>query len=97
MARRCVMRPDAVTSSTDERHHEHLRTRCGRELTVGRLALGDAGHPAARVFVDLGGAPGCDTTGWAGLTVAEARQFARAVLSQAAAAEQECHEGQEGC
>ena len=91
------MRPDAVTSATDERHHEHLRTRCGRELTVGRLALGDSGHPVARVFVDLGEAPGCDARGWAGMTVAEARQFARAVLSQAAAAEQECHEGQEGC
>jgi hypothetical protein len=51
----------------------------------------------ARVFVDLGDAPGCEVKGWAGLTVAEARKFARAVLSQAAAAEQECHERQEGC
>jgi hypothetical protein len=67
-----------------------VRTSCGREVTVGRLALGAARQPAARVFVDLGDCPGCDGTGWAGLTVAEARQLARAVLSQAAAAEQEC-------
>jgi hypothetical protein len=94
-ARRCVMRPDAVTT-TDERQHVHLRTTCGRELTVGRLALGDAGHPKGRVFVDLGKAPGCGQ-GWAGLTVPEARRFARAILSQAEAAEQECEENPEGC
>ena len=70
--------------------HEYLRTSCGRELTVGRLSLGDARHPAARVFVGLGECPGCEGTGWAGLTVAEARQLARAVLAQAAAAEREC-------
>jgi hypothetical protein len=80
--------PDAGTGS--DRGHEYLRTSCGRELTVGRLALGDARHPAARVFVDLGECPGCEDAGWAGLTVAEARQLARAVLAQAAAAEREC-------
>ncbi len=84
------MRPDPVTGAGSAGRHEYLRTSCGREVTVGRLARGDTWHPAARVFVDLGGCPGCDGTGWAGLTVAEARQFARAVLSQAAAAEQEC-------
>ena len=84
------MRPDPVTGAGSDGRHEYLRTSCGREVTVGRLALGDARHPAARVFVDLGGCPGCDGTGWAGLTVAEARQFARAVLAQAAAVEQEC-------
>lgn len=68
---------------------EHLRTSCGRELTVGRLALGDAGHPAERVFVDLGSCPGCEGTGWAGLTTDEARRLAAALLAQAAAAEQE--------
>lgn len=90
------MRPDPVTT-TDDRQHDHLRTTCGRELTVGRLALGDAGHPSARVFVGLSDAPGSDTTGWAGMTVAEARLFARAVLAQALAAEQECKERPEGC
>jgi hypothetical protein len=70
--------------------HVYLRTTCGRQLTIGRLALGDARHPAARVFLDLGDCPGCDAAGWAGLTVAEARQLAHAILSQAAAAEAAC-------
>ena len=34
---RCGRGPDG--------RHEYLRTSCGRELTVGRLALGDARHP----------------------------------------------------
>lgn len=73
--------------------HEYLRTSCGRELTVGRLALGDVSHPAARVFVDLGSCPGCSgpAIGWAGLTVAEARELAAVILAQATAAEHDCH------
>ena len=70
--------------------HDYLRTSCGREMTVGRLALGDASHPAARVFVDLGSCPGCEGSGWAGLTVAEARLLAAAILAQATAAEHDC-------
>jgi hypothetical protein len=84
------MRPGQPAGTGADRRHDHLRTSCGRELTIGRLALGDAGHPAARVFVDLGECPGCEGIGWAGLTVPEARQFARAVLAQASAAEREC-------
>ncbi|MGD0240680.1 MAG: hypothetical protein ABSB59_10180 [Streptosporangiaceae bacterium] len=84
------MRPGPDAGADPDGRHEYLRTSCGRELTVGRLALGDARYPAARVFVGLGECPGCEGTGWAGLTVAEARQFARAVLAQAAAAEREC-------
>ena len=84
------MRPDPAAGPGSEGHHEYLRTSCGRELTVGRLALGDARHPAARVFVDLGQCSGCEGTGWASLTVAEARWLARVVLAQAAAAEREC-------
>lgn len=84
------MRPGPVGGASGGKRHEHVRTSCGRELTIGRLALGDAQHPAARVFVDLGECPGCEGTEWAGLTVAEARQLARAVLSEAAAAEREC-------
>jgi hypothetical protein len=42
------------------------------------------------VFVDLGECADCEGGGWAGFTVAEARQLARAVLAQAAAAEREC-------
>ena len=84
------MRPDPVAAAGSGGRHHYLRTGCGRELTIGRLALGDARHPAARVFVDLGECPGCEGAGWAGLTMAEARQFARAMLAQAAAAEREC-------
>lgn len=83
------MRQDAVTGSTAGRH-EYVRSTCGRELIVGRLVFGDHQHFAARVFVDLGDYPSCDRTGWAALTVAEARRFAEAILSQAAAAEGDC-------
>jgi hypothetical protein len=85
-----MMWPDQETGIAGGRGHEYLRTSCGRELTIGRLALGDARHPAARVFVNLGGCPGCEDVAWAGLTVAEARSLARAILSEAAAAEREC-------
>lgn len=85
-----LMRPYADAGAGGERRHEYVWTSCGRELTVGRLALGNVRRPAGRVFVDLGPGPGYDGTGWAGLTVDEARQLAWAVLSQAAAAEREC-------
>jgi putative redox protein len=70
--------------------HQRLRTACGREMTTGRLALGDAGHPLARVFLDLGNCPGCEGNHWASLTVLEARLLAAALLIQAAAAERDC-------
>jgi len=80
---------------------EHLRTTCGREVTVGRLDLGDVRHPARRVFLDLGAcpgcaAPGCAAPGWAGLTVAEARELAGALLAEAATAEREAGPGAAG-
>ena len=74
-------------AGTDVRHHEHLRTSCGRDLTIGRLALGDAAHPAGRVFIDLGKCRDCNGGAWAGLSPAEARRLAAALLSQAAAAD----------
>ena len=83
------MTPNAATGARQDQRHEYLRTSCGRELTVGRLSLGDGRHPAQRIFVDLGDCPGCDGTRWAGLTVTEARHVARALLSQAAAAERD--------
>ena len=79
-------------TGTDVRHHDHLRTSCGRDLTIGRLALGDAAHPAGRVFIDLGKCRDCDGSTWAGLSVAEARRLASALLSQAAAAEQDAQD-----
>ena len=61
-ARRCVMRPGPDAGTGPDGGHEYLRTSCGRELTVGRLALGVTRHPAARVFVGLGGVPGAAKT-----------------------------------
>lgn len=84
------MRPDPAADGGVYRRHDSLRTSCGRELTVGRIAFGGSRHPAARVFVDLGECSGCEGSAWAGFTVDEARQLARAVLAQAAAAEREC-------
>jgi hypothetical protein len=77
---------DAAGTNTS---HERFRTSCGRELTTGRLALGDAGYPVTRVFVDLGDCPGYEDNHWASLTVAEARQLAAYLLAEAAAAERE--------
>ena len=79
-------------TGTGVRHHDHLRTSCGRDLTIGRLALGDAAHPAGRVFIDLGTCRDCDGSAWAGLSAAEARRLAAALLSQAAAAEQDAQD-----
>jgi uncharacterized OsmC-like protein len=79
-------------TGTGVRHHDHLRTSCGRDLTIGRLELGDAAHPAGRVFIDLGKCRDCDGSAWAGLSPAEARRLASALLSQAAAAEQDAQD-----
>ena len=81
--------PDIAGDTRSTREHHHVRTSCGRDLTVGRLALGNSGHPAGRVFVDLGDCPDCDDSRWAGLTVPEARDLAAALLSQAEAAERD--------
>jgi putative redox protein len=81
--------PEVSTRVRPGQGHEHVRTSCGREVTVGRLDLGDARHAIRRIFLDLGGCAGCDGTGWASLTATEARQVARALLAEAAAAEQD--------
>lgn len=64
-----------------------FRTSCGRDLRVGRLALGSAEQPSWRVSLDVGHSPDRGDGTWAGLTPAEARQLAAALLGQAAAAE----------
>jgi putative redox protein len=87
--------PEVSRPSRLGQGHEHVRTSCGREVRVGRLDLGDARQPARRVFLDLGDCPGSDRTSWAGLTVAEARQVGRALLAEAAAAEQDVSAGSE--
>ncbi len=63
-----------------------FHTTCGREVTVGLIAVGDAQHPARRVTVNIGECPGCHDGAWAALTVAEARQLAADLLTQATAA-----------
>jgi uncharacterized OsmC-like protein len=81
---------ESAAAVKDRPRHEYVRTTCGTELTVGRLALGDERHPVGRVFVGMADEPGRDQGVWAGLTVSEARELARALLSQAAGAERDC-------
>jgi len=83
------MSESAVAVAADPRH-EYVRTTCGTEVTVGRLALGDDRSPVARVFVGMADEPLHEQTAWAGLTVSEARELAHVLLSQAAAAEHDC-------
>jgi putative redox protein len=64
-----------------------FRTSCGRDVHVGRLALGGAERPARRVTVDIGHTPDREDGTWAALTPTEARHLAAALLTQAAAAE----------
>ena len=85
-----------VRLSLPVERHQHVRTTCGRELTVGTLTLGDKEHPARRIFVDLGDCAECDGASWAGLTPGEARELALLLLSEAAAADQERNTGAAG-
>jgi hypothetical protein len=62
-----------------------VRTTCGREIRVGHLILGGAPHPAQRVSLGISASPGASDGAWAGLTAAEARRLAAALLLQAAA------------
>jgi hypothetical protein len=64
-----------------------FQTTCGRDVTVGLIAVGDTRRPARRVTVDIGECPGCHDGAWAALTPAEARQLAISLLAQADAAE----------
>jgi hypothetical protein len=80
----------SVVTGLPRSARQRLRTACGREMTAGRIALGDPSRPLARVFLDLGDCPGCEDSHWASLTVTEARLLAAALLAQAAAAELDC-------
>ena len=82
-----------TSSAAVAREHVGVRTTCGRDVQVGLLALGGAERPAWRISLDLGRSPGQDEGGWAGLTPAEARRLAAALLGQAAAAEREAGPG----
>jgi len=65
--------------------HVSFRTMCGREIRVGHLVLGGGRYPAQRVSLDIGASSGGQTGTWAGLTVAEARRLAAALLTHATA------------
>ena len=65
--------------------HVSFRTTCGREISVGHLALGGGRHPAQRVSLGIGASSGAGDGTWAGLTAGEARRLAAALLLQAAA------------
>jgi hypothetical protein len=65
-----------------------FHTTCGRAVTVGLIAVGDTQRPARRVTVNIGECPDCHDGAWAALTVAEARQLAADLLTQAEAAQQ---------
>jgi len=65
--------------------HVCFRTACGREISVGHLALGGGRHPAQRVSLGVGASSGAGDGTWAGLTAGEARRLAAALLLQAAA------------
>ncbi|MTE17892.1 hypothetical protein F0L17_01825 [Streptomyces sp. TRM43335] len=66
-----------------------MLTSCARRITVKCLRLPTAGRPISRVTLDLGpeddGVPGT----WTALTPREARELARRLLDQAAAADRD--------
>ncbi|MGO8960170.1 MAG: OsmC family protein [Streptosporangiaceae bacterium] len=88
--------PTDTPSATGTRERAGLRTTCGREVRVGRLALGGGEQPAGRVSLDIAKSPGRDDGTWAGLTPAEARWLAAALLGQAAAADRDARTGPAG-
>ena len=63
--------------------HVCFRTTCGREISVGHLALGGGCHPAQRVSLGIGASSGAGDGTWAGLTADEARRLAAALLTKA--------------
>jgi putative redox protein len=73
--------------------HLGFRTICGRDVRVGRLPLGAPDRPVWRVSLDIGHSPDGDHGTWAGLSQAEARRLAAALLEQAAAADRRAPNG----
>jgi hypothetical protein len=69
---------------TSGRDQASLLTTCGREIQVGHLTLGGTGYLAQRVSLRISAPSGAGNGTWAGLTAAEARQLASALLAHAA-------------
>jgi hypothetical protein len=65
--------------------HASFLTTCGRQIRVGHLMLGGTDFPARRVSLGISAPAGAGDGTWAGLTAAEARQLAAALLAHAAA------------
>ena len=65
-----------------------FRTTCGRDIRVGHLSLGGSHRPAQRVSLVIGASSAAESGIWAGLTAAEARWLAAALLAQAAACDE---------
>ena len=76
-----------ASGAPQAREQPAFRTSCGRDVRVGRLALGGPDRRVGRVSLAIGHASGADDGTWAALTPAEARQLAAALLRQAAAAD----------
>ncbi len=72
-------------------HSVSVRTTCGREIRIGRLALGGGSHPAQRVSLGISASSDTEDGTWAGLTADEARQLAAALLVQAATCDRWTH------
>jgi hypothetical protein len=65
----------------------HILTTCGREIQVSHLTLG----LARRVSLGISAPSGRGDGTWAGLTAAEARQLAAALLAHAAVCDANAH------
>jgi hypothetical protein len=74
-----------VCDPPQAREQLSFRTMGGRDVRVGRTALGDTKAPGRHVSLHLGHAPGGEDGAGAALTPAQARQLAGALLQQAAA------------
>ena len=78
---------DAHDVTREGPSHDVVRTRCGREFTVGSLRLEHLAQPAARVSLSTTLLPQDAETFWASFTAQEARRLAAHLLAHAAAVE----------
>ncbi len=83
--------PSRVFGAESADHHVSVRTTCGREIRIGRLALGGGSRPAQRVSLGISASSDAEDGTWAGLTADEARQLAAALLVQAATCDHRTH------
>ena len=82
-----------TSSAAIIREYAGSRTMDGRDVQVGLLAPDGAERPAWRVGLSVGRSPGHGDGASAGLTPAEARRLAAALIGQAATAERQAGTG----